>query len=150
MKISFYLSQEQWFIIFDDFFLLSAYEDAKKSYSELRFINPRSLRDVASKKCAIDLDSLSAMFGDINVEEPWGPCPMTMVQNYKRYIGTVSHGKARILQAKGSDVSLEIPKNSRGVYVMGVHTDFSNYHYVVASEECFVSPVVQVLCKSID
>ena len=69
---------------------------------------------------------------------------MTMVKNGKLYIGTVSHGKARILRAPGSDVSLEIPKGSRGVYVMGVHTDVSTYKNCVKDMEWFVSPVVEI------
>ena len=58
--------------------------------------------------------------GKVHTGKDWSSCPMTMVKNGKLYIGTVSHGKARILQAPGSDVSLEIPKGSRGVYAMGV------------------------------
>ena len=74
---------------------------------------------------------------------------MTMMRNHKRYIGTVCHAKHKILQAPGSDVSLEIPKGSSGVYVMGVHTDVSTHKHIVADEECFVSPVVEIEHKSI-
>ena len=86
----------------------------------------------------------------IDIDEQWGSCPMTMVRNHKRYIGTVCRGKARKLQAPGSDVSLEIPEGSRGVYVMGAHTDVSRFKSFVAEEECFVSPVVEILHKTED
>ena len=72
------------------------------------------------------------------------------MKNHKRYVGTVCLGKARKLQAPGSDVSLEIPKGSRGVYVMGVHTDVSKFKNVIEDKECFVSPVVEILHKTED
>ena len=56
---------------------------------------------------------------------------MMMMKNHRRYIGTVCRGKARVLHDPGSDVSLEIPDGSRGVYVMGVHTDISKFKDVI-------------------
>ena len=90
------------------------------------------------------------MIGDVDINEEWGPCPMTMVKNHKRYIGTVCRGKAGILQAPGSEVSLDIPYGSKGVYVMGTHLDFSRFNNVVEDKECFVSPVVEIEHKSFD
>ena len=82
--------------------------------------------------------------GKVHSGKDLSSCPVTMVKNDKLYIGTVSHGKARILQAPGSDVSLEIPKGSIGVYVMAVHTNVSTYKNCVEDIECFVSPVVEI------
>ena len=69
---------------------------------------------------------------------------MTMVKNGKRYYATVCLGKARTLQPPGSDVSMDIPDGSRGLYMMRVHTDLTDLEYVVKDEECFVSPVVEI------
>ena len=82
--------------------------------------------------------------GKVHSGKDCSSCAMTMMKNGKLYIGTVSHGKARILQAPGSDVSLKIPNGSRGVYVMGVHTDVTTYKNCVEDIECFVSPVVEI------
>ena len=88
--------------------------------------------------------------GDIVIDDRWGLCPMMMMKNGKKYIGTVCHGKSRTLQAPGSEVSLEIPEGSKGVYVMGVHTDVLSFNNVVDDEECFVSPVVEIIHKKED
>ena len=50
-----------------------------------------------------------------------------------------------MLQAPDSAVSLEIPEGSRGVYVMGVDIDVSKFKSFVDDEECFVSPVVEIV-----
>ena len=68
-----------------------------------------------------------------------------MVKNGKTYCATVCFGRAPTLQPPGSDVSVDIPEGSRGVYVMGVETDFTDFKHVVEKQECFVSPVVEVL-----
>ena len=75
---------------------------------------------------------------------------MTMMKNHKQYIGTVCHGKARFLQAPDSEVSLDIPDGSTGVYVMGTHIDFSRFSNFVEDAECFVSPVVEIEHKNLD
>ena len=56
----------------------------------------------------------------------------------------------RTLQAPGSNVSLDIPEGNKGVYVMGVHTDHSNFCGVLKEKECFISPIVEVTYKAFD
>ena len=88
---------------------------------------------------------------DIAVDDGWGLCPMTMMKNGKKYIGTVCHGKSRTLQALGSEVTLQIPEGSKGVYVMGAHTDVSYFKNVVDLDDIgFVSPVVEIIHKKED
>ena len=88
--------------------------------------------------------------GDVFFGEPWGPCPMTMVKGRKQYCGSVCHGHARILQCPTSDVSMNIPAGAIGVYVMGVHTNFSFFKTMLDVQECFVSPLVEIECKNTD
>ena len=67
-----------------------------------------------------------------------------MTRNHVRYIATVALGRERILQHPESEVSLNIPEGSEGVFVMGVHTDHTKFKNFLKEEECFVSPVVEV------
>ena len=67
-----------------------------------------------------------------------------MQRNWKRNIATVSQGEARILQDDDSDVSLEIPKRSNGVFVLRVHTDLTRFKELVPQEECIIGPMVEV------
>ena len=64
------------------------------------------------------------------------------------YIATVTLGRERTLQHPESEVSLNIPQGSEGVFVMGVHTDHAKFKNFLKEEECFVSPVVEVKRKN--
>ncbi len=75
----------------------------------------------------------------------WGPCPVATHRNYQRMICTVSLGESRILQHPDSNVSLSIPQGSPGVYAMRVHTDVTNFLHLIATDECIVAPVVEVV-----
>ena len=72
-----------------------------------------------------------------------------MTRNHVRYIATVTLGRERILQHPESEVSLNIPQGSEGVFVMGVHTDHTKFKSILREEECFVSPVVEVKRKNL-
>ena len=84
-----------------------------------------------------------------NLQGCQGKCPMTMHRNRRRVIATVSHGDARILQAPDSDVSLNIPEGSEGLFTMKIHTDHTRFLRVIPDEECIISPLVQVEHKKI-
>ena len=89
--------------------------------------------------------SVIDVIGEMYTGETWGSCPITMVMNHIMYCGTVSHGQPRILKPVGSEVCLNIPSGSSGVYKMGVHTDSTKYDGIVSKEECVISPVVKVI-----
>ena len=74
-------------------------------------------------------------------------CPITMVMNKKKYICTVSHGEARMLQAPGSKFFLDIPEGSDGVYMTAPHTDHPIMRNcsIVPDNECIISAVIEVL-----
>ena len=72
-----------------------------------------------------------------------------MTRNRVRYIATVTLGRERILQHPESEVSLNIPQGSEGVFVIGVHTDHTKFKSILREEECFVSPVVEVKRKNL-
>ena len=76
--------------------------------------------------------------------ETTGLSQMTMQQNRREYNATVTHGEARTLQGDGSDVSLDIPEGSQGVYMTRVHTDHTDFKDVIPEEECFIGPPVEV------
>ena len=67
-----------------------------------------------------------------------------MTRNHISYIATVALGRERILQHPESEVSLNIPQGSEGLFVMGVHTDHNKFKNFLKEDECFVSPVVEV------
>ena len=71
-------------------------------------------------------------------------CPITIQKRWRTYNATVTHGEAKIVQRDGSNVSLTIPEGSDGFYITRIHTDLSDYQDLIPSNECFVSPVVQV------
>ena len=73
-----------------------------------------------------------------------GNCPLIMYQNLRRTIATVSQGEARILQAPDSDVSLQIPEGSKGLFTMRVHTDHIKFRHLIPPGECIIAPPVEV------
>ncbi len=74
----------------------------------------------------------------------WGPCPVAIRKNKCNMFCTVSLGEPRILQALDSDVSLSIPRGSRGVYRMIVHTDITVAYKLLSKRECLIAPIVEV------
>ncbi len=60
----------------------------------------------------------------------------------QQYAVTVTHGEAKTLQSPCSDVSLDIPQGSKGIFLMKVSTDFTRHH--IPENECIISPLVEV------
>ena len=76
-------------------------------------------------------------------------CPMTTTRKGRRYLVTVVRGEATSLQGNRSDVKLEINKGCpRTAYLMEVRTDLSNFGSVIPDNECFISPIVEVLAPA--
>ena len=67
-----------------------------------------------------------------------------MYQNLRRVIATVTQGEARILQAPDSDVALNIPEGSRGLFIMKVHTDHTKFQDLIHPGECIIAPLVEL------
>ena len=76
-------------------------------------------------------------------------CPMTTTRKGRRYLATVHKGKATILQEGSSDVKLEIQEGCpKRAYLMEVRTDLSSFGSIIPENECFISPVVDVLAPA--
>ena len=73
-----------------------------------------------------------------------GKCPMIMYQNLRKTIATVPWEHSKILQAPDSDVSLQIPKGSKGLFTMEVHTDITRLEGGIPDSGCIISPLVEV------
>ena len=79
---------------------------------------------------------------------PFG-CPMTTTREGRRYLATVAKGEAMSLQGDKSDVKLEIKEGCpKRAYLMEVRTDLSNFRAKIPNNECFISPVVEVLAPA--
>ena len=76
-------------------------------------------------------------------------CPMTTTRKGRRYLATVADGEATRIQGDKSDVRLEIKEGCpKRAYLMEVRTDLSNFGSVIPDDECFISPVVEVLAPA--
>ena len=76
-------------------------------------------------------------------------CPMTTTRKGRTYIATVPKGEAISLQTDKSDVKLEIQEGCpKRPYLMEVRTDLSNFGSVIPDDECFISPIVEVLAPA--
>ena len=74
---------------------------------------------------------------------------MTTTRKGRRYLATVSRGKATILQGDQSDVKLEIKEGCpKRAYLMEVRTDTSSFGSIIQDDECFISPIVKVLAPA--
>ena len=74
---------------------------------------------------------------------------MTTKRKGRRYLATVAKGEAISLQGDQSDVKLEIKKGCpKGAYLMEVRTDLSNFGSFIPDDECFISPIVEVLAPT--
>ena len=75
-----------------------------------------------------------------------GGCPMTTTRKGRRYLATVARGEAISLQGDKSDVKLEIKEGCpKRAYLMEVRTDLSSFRSFLEDDECFISPIVDVL-----
>lgn len=68
---------------------------------------------------------------------------MTIGTEETQSLGTVSRGEARILQGPDSDVSLKIPKGSRGIYISKVHMGSSKFKSAFPENESLIGPLVE-------
>ena len=76
-------------------------------------------------------------------------CPMTTTRKGRRYLATVVKGEATSLQGDKSDVMLEIKEGCpKRAYLMEVRTDLSNFWSIIPDNECFISPIVEVLAPA--
>ena len=73
-------------------------------------------------------------------------CPMTKMRKGRKYLATVAKGEATSLRGDKSDVKLEIKEGCpKRAYLMEVRTDLYNFGSIIPDDECFISPVVEVL-----
>ena len=76
-------------------------------------------------------------------------CPMTTTRKGRRYLATVAKGEEISLQGDKSEVKLEIREGCpRRAYLMEVRTDLSSFGSIISGDECFISPIVEVLAPA--
>ena len=76
-------------------------------------------------------------------------CPMTIMRKGRKYLATVSKGEGISLQGDKSDVKLNIQEGCpKRAYLMEVRTDPSRYVSIIPDDECFISPIVEVLAPA--
>ena len=76
-------------------------------------------------------------------------CPMTTTRKGRQYLATVAKGEAISLQGDKSDVKLEIKQGCpKRAYIMEVRTDPSNFESIIPDNECFISPIVEVIAPA--
>ena len=76
-------------------------------------------------------------------------CPMTVTKKGRRYLATVTRGEAVNLQGDKSDVKLEIKEGCpKRAHLMEVRTDPSSFGSIIPDNECFISPIVEVLAPA--
>ena len=76
-------------------------------------------------------------------------CPMTITRNGRRYLATVARGEAISLQGDRSDVKLDVKERCpKRAYLMEVRTDPSSFESIIPDDECFISPIVDVLAPA--
>ena len=74
---------------------------------------------------------------------------MTTIRKGRRYLATVAKGEAISLQGDKSDVKLEIKEGCpKRAYLMEVRTDLSSFGSIIPDDECFISPIVEVLAPA--
>ena len=74
---------------------------------------------------------------------------MTTTRKGRRYLATVAKGEATSLHGDKSDVKLEIKEGCpKRAYLMEVRTDLSKFGSVIPDDECFISPIVEVLAPA--
>ena len=74
---------------------------------------------------------------------------MTTTRKGRRYLATVARGEAINLQGDKSDVKLGIKEGCpKRAYLMEVRTDLLNFRSFIPDNECFISPIVEVLAPA--
>ena len=76
-------------------------------------------------------------------------CPLTIMRKGRRYLATVAKGEATSIQGDKSHVKLEIKEGCpKRAYLMEVRTDPSSFGSIIPDDECFISPIVEVLAAA--
>ena len=76
-------------------------------------------------------------------------CPMTTTRKGRRYLATVARGEAISLQGDKSDVKLQIGEGCpKRAYLMEVRTDPKCFGSIIPDDECFISPIMEVLAPA--
>ena len=71
---------------------------------------------------------------------------MTTTRNGRNYLATVAKGEAISLQGDKSDVKLDVREGCpKKAYLMEVRTDTSSFGSIIRNDECFISPIVEIL-----
>ena len=71
---------------------------------------------------------------------------MTTMRKGRCYLATVGKGEATSLQGNKSDVRLKINEGCpKRAYLMEVRTDLSSFGSIISDDECFISPIVEVV-----
>ena len=74
---------------------------------------------------------------------------MTTTRKGRRYLATVAKGKTTTLQGDRSDVKLKIKEGCpKRAYLVEVRTDLSSFGSIIPENECFISPVVDILAPA--
>ena len=74
---------------------------------------------------------------------------MTTTINGRRYLATVAKGEATSLQGDQSDVKREIQEGCpKRAYLMNVRTDPPSFGSIIPDNECFISPIVEVMAPA--
>ena len=74
---------------------------------------------------------------------------MTTTRKGRRYLATVARSEDISLQGDKSDVKLEIKEGCpKRAYPMEVRTDLSTFESIIPDDECFISPIVEVLAPA--
>ena len=82
----------------------------------------------------------------LDVLSLYSGCPMTTKRKGRRYLATVAKGEAISLQGPKSDVKLQIGERCpKRAYLMEVRTDPNIFSSIIPDDECFISPIVDVL-----
>ena len=73
--------------------------------------------------------------------------PVIITRCGKDYMASLTKGESITLYAPGSDVSLEVAEGVKSGIEQRIHTDLTRFRDLIPADECFVSPVVELLCK---
>ena len=74
---------------------------------------------------------------------------MITTRKGRRYLATVAKGETISLQGDKSDVKLDIKEGCpKRAYLMEVRTDLSSFESIIPDNECFISPIVEVLAPA--
>ena len=76
-------------------------------------------------------------------------CPMTTTRGGRKYLATVARSEAISLRGDKSDVKLEIKEGCpERTCLMEVRTDPKSFESIIPDNECFISPIVEVLAPA--